>query len=60
MYTIWRDPAEDILYSNTDELVKDLILLDVSHKRLFTKPSTLIETILSEKRQMEFRRNDNA
>jgi hypothetical protein len=60
MYTIWRDPAEDILCSDTYELIKSLILLYVSQKRFFTKPSTLIETILSEKRQMEFRRNDNA
>jgi hypothetical protein len=26
MYTIWRSLAEDILYSNTDEFVKSLIL----------------------------------
>jgi len=29
-------------FSNLDELVKSLILLDVAHKRLFTKPSTFI------------------
>ncbi len=36
------EPLNFLYLHNFDELVKSLILLDVAHKRLFTKPSILI------------------
>ena len=39
--TVIFDNLLIFLSNNIDEFVKGLILLDVAHKRLFTKPSTL-------------------
>ncbi len=39
--TVIFDNLLIFLSNNIDELVKGLILLNVAHKRLFTKPSTL-------------------